>query len=149
MGKELDKPIRSMTPEELEVWRKEQVRRKNARSHIKSIQVQAANKLKRELETPERKEKEVAFAAQHAADSDEELYAYVKELRGRLGRNMKPINTIGYACIVERLGRWDLLMGRIKADLDCETGPAEVKPEAQTMAVRWYAGETIWKETTI
>lgn len=137
MEKEREKPVRNMTQEELAAWQKEQDRRKNARSHIKSVQVQAANKLKRELEVPERKKKEAAFAAQHAADSDEELYAYVKELRGRLGRDMKPINTIGYACIVERLGRWDLLMGRIKADLDREKEQAETAPKPQTMIVQW------------
>lgn len=137
MGKAWEKPIRDMTPEELAAWRAEQARREHARARMKGIRKQAINRLRRELKKPERRAQEAAFAEEHAMDSDEELYTYVKELRGRLGRNMKPINTIGYACIVERLGRWDLLMGRIKADLEREKAQAEAKPEAQTMIVRW------------
>lgn len=137
MGKAYEKPVKDMTPAERAEWRKIQARRSAAYSRIKSINKQAKNRLNKELKKPERWEQEKAFAQTHENESDEQLYRYVKEMRHRRGKSMKPINTIGYSYIVERLGPWDVLMGRIKADLAEEKKLAEARPEPRTMIVRW------------
>ena len=117
MGQAKEKPKKDMTPEELAQWKKVQAKRKAAYSHIKGIQKQARNRLRKELAKPERRALEAAFAREHANDTDQELYAYVKSMRRQRGKSAKPINLIGYEYIIHRLGRWDQLAGRINAEL--------------------------------
>ena len=73
----------------------------------------AANKLKKILETPERRAQEAAFAAAHAQDTDEVLLAYVTALKRESGDRLKAADVIGYCYLTERLGPWPLIMSRV------------------------------------
>ena len=83
----------------------------------------AANKLKKILESPERRAQEAVFAAAHAQDSDEALYAYLVGLKQKSGDRMKAADVIGYCCLTERLGPWPLIMSCVNGMLGTE--PAE------------------------
>ena len=81
----------------------------------------AANKLKKILESPERRAQEAAFAAAHAQDSDEALLSYVAELQQRTGGKLKAADVIGYCYLIERLGPWPGIMTRVNELLRAET----------------------------
>lgn len=83
-------------------------------------QKRAENKLRKTLASPSRKEQEDAFATAHREDSDQVLYEYVKAQKRQLGKQMKPVNTVGYNYIVERLGPWPEIMRRVNRDLEME-----------------------------
>ena len=83
----------------------------------------AANKLKKILETPERRAQEAAFAAAYAQDSDETLYAYLVGLKQKSGGRLKAADTIGYCYLTERLGPWPLIMSCVNGMPG--TAPAE------------------------
>ena len=85
------------------------------------IQKLAANKLKKTLETPERRAQETAFAAAHAGDSDEVLYDYVLKLKRNAKDRLKAADVIGYRYLTERLGPWQGIMTRVNERLRVET----------------------------
>ena len=87
----------------------------------RQIQKLAANKLKKTLETPERRAKEDAFAAAHAGDSDEVLYDYVLKLKREAKNRLKTVDVIGYRYLTERLGPWPGIMTRVNERLRAET----------------------------
>ena len=87
----------------------------------RQIQKLAANKLKKTLETPERRAKEDAFAAAHAGDSDEVLYDYVQTLKREVKDRLKAADVIGYCYLTERLGPWPGIMTRVNELLRAET----------------------------
>ena len=72
------------------------------------------------LAEPARKAAEEKFARDHANDTDEELYALLKEMKRRQGKNLKPVKTIGLQYFEARLGRWTDVMGRINRELEAE-----------------------------
>ena len=78
------------------------------------------NHIARELAKPARKAAEQQFARDHADDTDEELYALLKEMKRRQGKNLKPVKTIGLQYFEARLGRWTDVMGRINRELEAE-----------------------------
>lgn len=78
---------------------------------------QNRNHLLRTLREPERAEAESRFALEHAADSDDELMAYVRERKRELGKKMKPVNTVGYVYLQQRLGPWAVFMERINREM--------------------------------
>lgn len=86
----------------------------------KRIQESAEKSLRRKMHKPERWALEERFAAEHANDSDTELYAYVKDRRRKLGRKMTREGTIGYVYLVQRLGPWSVFMGQIGRELAAE-----------------------------
>ena len=77
------------------------------------IQKLAANKLKKILDTPERVALENSFAAAHTDNNDEELYAYVVDLKRNSGGRLKAADVIGYCYLTERLGPWPGIMTQI------------------------------------
>ena len=81
---------------------------------------QNRNHLVRILREPERAEAEKCFAREHAQDSDEELFAYVREQKKQLGKRMKPVNTIGYVYLQQRLGPWAVFMERVNREMEEE-----------------------------
>lgn len=83
----------------------------------KQIQIAAERRLMQKMREPERRALEKRFADEHAGDSDEELYAYAKETRRRLGAKMTRESTVGYVYLVRRLGPWSVFMGRIGKEL--------------------------------
>ena len=85
------------------------------------IQKLAANKLKKTLDTPERRVQETAFAAAHAGDSDEALLAYITALKRESGDRLKAADVIGYRYLTERLGPWPGIMTRVNELLRAET----------------------------
>lgn len=86
------------------------------------------NHLKKVLSTSERIKAEVAFEADHADWSDEQLFQWVCEEKRRLGRRMSPANTVGYRTLTKRLGEWSEFMTRVNQILE---GSAEVCPKAE------------------
>lgn len=78
---------------------------------------QNRNHLLRTLREPERAAAEAAFAAAHAADSDEQLLSYVREQKQRLGKQMKPVNTVGYVYLQQRLGPWAVFMEQVNREI--------------------------------
>ena len=86
----------------------------------RQIQKSAQNSLRRKLKKPDRKAKEDAFELAHRADTDEQLYAYVKERRRKLDKRMTKTETIGYRYLVQRLGPWDKFMSQIALELQAE-----------------------------
>ena len=86
----------------------------------RQIQKSARNSLRRKLKKPDRKAKEDTFELAHQSDTDEQLYAYVKERRRKLGKRMTKTETIGYRYLVQRLGPWDKFMGQIGLELQAE-----------------------------
>ena len=90
------------------------------------------NHIARELAEPVRKAAEEQFARDHANDTDEELYALLKEMKRKQGKNLKPVKTVGLQYFEARLGRWTDVMGRINRELEAE--------QAETLgisAVEW------------
>ena len=81
---------------------------------------QNRNHLLRTLREPERAEAEARFAAEHAQDSDEELMEYVLERKRELGKRMKPVNTVGYVYLQQRLGPWAVFMERVNRTMAAE-----------------------------
>lgn len=72
------------------------------------------------LAEPVRKAAEEKFARDHANDTDEELYALLKEMKRKQGKNLKPVKTVGLQYFEARLGRWTDVMGRINRELEAE-----------------------------
>lgn len=72
------------------------------------------------LAEPVRKAAEEKFARDHANDTDEELYALLKEMKRKQGKNLKPVKTVGLQYFEARLGRWTDVMGRINRELETE-----------------------------
>lgn len=72
------------------------------------------------LAEPVRKAAEEQFARDHANDADEELYALLKEMKRKQGKNLKPVKTVGLQYFEARLGRWTDVMGRINRELEAE-----------------------------
>lgn len=73
----------------------------------------AEKKLKKEFKKPERIKSEAEFAQKHSADTDAELYEYLKQLKAKHGKRLNPTNTIGYTYLVKRLGAWNEVMRKI------------------------------------
>lgn len=71
----------------------------------------------RELAKPARKAAEQQFARDHADDTDEELYALLKEMKRKHGKHLKPVKTVGLLYFEARLGLWTDVMGRINREL--------------------------------
>ena len=63
---------------------------------------------------------EAEFARKHKHDTDEELFNYLKSLKAQYGKQLNPLNTIGYIYLTERLGSWNDVMGRINQELKTE-----------------------------
>ena len=80
----------------------------------------AEKKLKKEFKKPERIKSEAEFAQKHSADTDAELYEYLKQLKAKHGKRLNPTNTIGYTYLVKRLGAWNEVMRQISMDLKNE-----------------------------
>ena len=80
----------------------------------------AEKKLKKEFKKPERIKSEAEFAQKHSADTDAELYEYLKQLKAKHGKRLNPTNTIGYTYLVKRLGAWNEVMRQISMDLKKE-----------------------------
>ena len=80
----------------------------------------AEKKLKKEFKKPERIKSEAEFAQKHSADTDAELYEYLKQLKAKHGKRLNPTNTIGYTYLVKRLGAWNEVMRKISMDLKNE-----------------------------
>ena len=78
------------------------------------------NHIARELAKPARKAAEQQFARDHADDTDEELYALLKEMKRKHGKHLKPVKTVGLLYFEARLGRWMDVMGRINRELEAE-----------------------------
>lgn len=78
------------------------------------------NHIARELAKPARKAAEQQFARDHADDTDEELYALLKEMKRKHGKHLKPVKTVGLLYFEARLGRWTDVMGRINRELEAE-----------------------------
>ena len=78
------------------------------------------NHIARELAEPARKAAEEQFARDHANDTDEELYALLKEMKRKQGKNLKPVKTVGLQYFEARLGRWTDVMGRINRELEAK-----------------------------
>lgn len=72
------------------------------------------------LAEPARKAAEEQFARDHANDTDEELYALLKEMKRKQGKNLKPVKTVGLQYFEARLGLWTDVMGRINRELETE-----------------------------
>ena len=87
----------------------------------------AEKKLKKEFKKPERIKSEAEFAQKHSADTDAELYEYLKELKAKCGKRLNPTNTIGYTYLVKRLGAWNEVMRQISMDLKNENERIETK----------------------
>ena len=98
-------------------YKREVDRWRTAKAHARNRQKMAANKLRRVLAEPKRREQEETFAATHEADTAQQLYDYFKAEKRRRGKEMKPVNTIGYRTLRQRLGEWSEVMGKINADL--------------------------------
>lgn len=98
----------------------EEQKRANGARKARYIQKSAENKLRKTLAEPERKEQEAAFTAAHWRDSDHQLREYVKAQKRRRGKQMKPVNTIGYVYLTRRLGPWSEIMGRVNWELRLE-----------------------------
>lgn len=81
---------------------------------------QNRNHLLRILREPERAEAEARFAAEHASDTDEELMALVKAKKRELGKRMKPVNTVGYVYLQQRLGPWAVFMEQVNREMAAE-----------------------------
>ena len=81
---------------------------------------QNRNHLIRTLREPERAEAEERFAREHARDSDEELLDYVRERKKELGKKMKPVNTVGYLYLQQRLGPWAVFMEKVNREMAAE-----------------------------
>ena len=81
----------------------------------------AANKLKKILDSPERRAQEDGFAAARAGDSDEALLAYITALKRESGDRLKAADVIGYRYLTERLGPWPGIMTRVNELLREET----------------------------
>ena len=77
----------------------------------------AEKKLQKEFKKPERIKLEAEFAQKHSADTDAELYEFLKSLKKKHGKRMSPINTIGYEYYIKRLGPWNEVMRRIHEEL--------------------------------
>lgn len=92
-------------------------RRQFARAEAKRKAKLAKNKLEKELNRSSRQKQEREFAQSHATDSDQELYEFLKSQKRRRGKNMSPVNTVGYQYITQRLGPWRVIMGRVNAEL--------------------------------
>lgn len=75
------------------------------------------NHIARELAEPVRKAAEEQFARDHADDTDEELYALLKEMKRKHGKHLKPVKTVGLLYFEARLGLWTDVMGRINREL--------------------------------
>lgn len=88
-----------------------------SKSYAKTRQKMAAKKLEKVLASPGRQSQEKTFAAAHAADTNRQLYEYFKAEKRRRGKEMKPVNTVGYRTLTQRLGDWSVVMGRINAEL--------------------------------
>ena len=86
----------------------------------RQIQKMAANRLKKILETPERRALENEFAASHAQDSDETLLAYVVGQKRVAGDRLKAADVIGYRYLTERLGPWARIMTQVNEILRAE-----------------------------
>lgn len=78
------------------------------------------NHIARELAKPARKAAEQQFARDHADDTDEELYALLKEMKRKHGKHLKPVKTVGLLYFEARLGLWTDVMGRINRELEAE-----------------------------
>lgn len=72
------------------------------------------------LAEPARKAAEQQFARDHADDTDEELYALLKEMKRKHGKHLKPVKTVGLLYFEARLGLWTDVMGRINRELEAE-----------------------------
>lgn len=78
----------------------------------KKVQASLHRKLNRE-----RKARENQFAAEHASDTDEELYKHLKERKRRPGKKMTPESAVGCRYCVKRLGPWMRFMTQINGEL--------------------------------
>ena len=78
------------------------------------------NHVRKELTAPARKAAEAQFAREHANDTDEELYALLKDMKRRQGKDLKPVRTIGLTYFEKRLGPWPEVMSRINRELEAE-----------------------------
>ena len=98
---------------------------------------QNRNHLIRTLREPERAEAEELFAREHANDSNEELLDYVRERKRQLGKKMKPVNTIGYVYLQQRLGPWAVFMEKVNREMTAEReelrAPETEKTEERTV----------------
>lgn len=121
---------------------REAQRRAASSQKVYYVQKSAANKLRKTLSEPGRKAQEQEFAAAHAGDSNQRLYEYVKMQKRRLGKQMKPVNTVGYVYLTRRLGLWSEIMGRVNAELRAEKN-AEQARRAASAAERASERETI------
>lgn len=100
--------------------------------HITAKQRGQANEnhIQKELEKPERAAAKAQFRFAHENDTDEQLYALLKEMKRREGANLKPIRTIGLSYFEARLGKWSDVMSRINQELAEELALAGgVEPE--------------------
>lgn len=96
------------------------------------------------LAEPVRKAAEEQFARDHANDTDEELYALLKEMKRKQGKNLKPVKTVGLQYFEARLGRWTDVMGRINRELEAE--------QAETLgisAAEWELLRTMRQLSTV
>ena len=71
----------------------------------KTRQTAAEKRLKRILQTEDRKQQEEQFAKDHSSDTDKQLCDYVKEQKMK-DKNFDRMKLIGYQYIVERFGDW-------------------------------------------
>lgn len=83
------------------------------------------NHIEKTLKAPERRAAEEIFALAHANDSDEQLLEYVLNEKRRLGKKMKPVNTIGYTYLLERLGPWSVFISKVNLILEEEKKAAQ------------------------
>lgn len=51
-------------------------------------------------------EKEERFAVEHCADSDEQLFGYLRRCAAELGHSPQPREIVGWMTILERYGDW-------------------------------------------
>ena len=91
------------------------------RYDTRRVQKLSENKLKKVLDTPERRALENGFAAAHGQDSDEALLAYITALKRESGDRLKAADVIGYCYLIERLGPWPGIMTRVNELLRAET----------------------------
>ena len=114
-----------------ELWKQEKAAAKAQRAAQNEINAAIAKK-----EQAERKERDAAWAVEHAKDTDEQLLAYVRACAAELGQTPRMKDVAGGEYIRRRIGGWPLVCTLAELPLPPELKPPKKKELLQYLNSR-------------
>lgn len=119
------------------LWKQEKAEAKAQRAAQNEIEAAIAQK-----EKAERKDRDAAWATEHAQDTDEQILAYVRECAAELGHTPRMKDVVGGEFIRKWIGSWALVCTLAELPL-----PPELKPPKKKEVLQ-YLNTHKKKETT-